>query len=182
MPKAKNPLLSLINNQGPLEESALSELATYLTSNKTYKYTPTYLCDSEDEYIRFKINLSEFKTKVLTLYTQLRTEIEKLSLTVFSTYEIKINKAVSVSSDEPEQLKLIEIDGHQLLAFLNQRDFFKHYLTFKFSYNKDIQLFEIQLIEYLNSIEHTFEIRKETDIESAIAFFINLLKLTLCEK
>lgn len=182
MPIAKNPLLSLINNQVPLGDSELSELATYLTSNKTYKYTPTYLCDSEDEFLRFRTNLSEFKTKVLNLYTQLRSEIEKLKLPVFSKYEIRINRAVSVSSEEPEQLKLIEIDGQQLLTFLNQRDFFKHYLTLKFSYNTNIQLFEVQPIEYLKNIEHTFEIRKETDIEPAITSFINLLTLTLCKK
>lgn len=47
MVKSSNPLMKLINNPTSVQHSTLSEFATYLSSNREYKYTQTYIGDSD---------------------------------------------------------------------------------------------------------------------------------------
>nr|WP_321486036.1 hypothetical protein [uncultured Draconibacterium sp.] len=182
MAKTDNSLEKIINNPIPSGVIELMELATYLSSNKEYVYTQTYLGDSAQDFNRFKMNTFELKKKTLETFSKFQTKLKELLLPTSYKYEIQINKVISVTSADPEQLKIIKANENQLLTFLNQKDYFKHYLCLKFSYKTNAQLFEILDIEFPYNIEHTVDIMKEADIDQAIHYFTNILKLDLCQK
>jgi len=176
----KNILESLINAPSGDINNSLEKLAMYLSSNKVYKYTTTYLTDADKEFKTFKTNIADLKSDLLGIFSMFTESLQKIPLELLSyDYELQINSALYINSEEPDKLNVIEINEDKLLYLLTQSTLQYFFLTWRFSYEITIPLMPWVKI---NSIEHTFEINKENDPQATIDYFINIINLDLCTK
>lgn len=179
----KNIIEDLINKNQGYSDNSLIKLGVYLSSNKDYKYTSTYVNDSENGFNLFVTNVDQLSSKLNLIYKDLFNMLLKIPLG-FLDYkiEIQINNSVTINSDEGSTIMLVKKNEPSLLALLNKKDFINYYLTLIFHYdleqccvNKSQKRYKI----YPHIIKHTYYHNKNSNIQDFYNEFTNLIKLSL---
>lgn len=174
---------NLINNNKESGKDSLLKLSTYFSSNKNYKYTSTYINDSEDAFNTFLINIETFRLKLISIYSDFFAVFSEISLDLFDyKIEVQINNAVTINSDSPDTIMLINNNESKFFSFLNQKTIEKYHITLIFNYS--LKQFDTDKSEniykvYSHRIEHTYFHDKKGKSQKFYRQFTNLIKLIL---